>query len=158
MALEELMLAGANWVSSVALAIYGIWNRNGSWTNFKEQDKYEGSIRRRIKEKAPNFGRFYDKISPTIEHFIWGYSLTAFGAGIDYLINIPIDSEGFIGTGIFGGIAFLEDLYTEIDQARERRKIWPMQFLGTCTGIATSLALNHWDKISLYLSTIEKAL
>ena len=38
-----------------------------------------GNFRGKIKNKFPKISKAYEKISPTIEHFCYGYAITALG-------------------------------------------------------------------------------
>ena len=143
--MEEISII-ANSGSAILSGAYALQNRFGN-------------IKKSIKEKYPKIGKIYEKISPTIEHFCYGFSATALGYALkgicqenefikefmtlNNLSNSPVENYGLIAAG--GATAL--DFGWELEQNIERKKFQPAQFLGTCAGVLTGIAVNNLEHI-----------
>ncbi len=113
-----------------------------------------GNTRNLVKKKFPKIGKVYEKISPTIEHFCWGYTAAALGYFVqenetlkEFMINYNenVQPENF-GLVAAGGVTAV-DFGWELEQNIERKKFQPAQFLGTCAGALTGIAINNLEGI-----------
>jgi hypothetical protein len=106
-------------------------------------------LRKKIKKEYGDLGKLYDRVSPTLEHFAYGYTFASIGFGLgNYADTLTSESlpffnnfSNFVGA-LFGGATIWTDFKHETNQAVERKKIYPAQFLGTCAGVATSVITN----------------
>ena len=143
--MEEISII-ANSGSAILSVAYALYNRFGN-------------IKKSIKEKYPKIGKIYDEISPTIEHFSYGFGVTALGyalkgicqeseflkefMSLNNLSNSPVENYGLIA----GGFATTLDFCWELGQNIERKKFQSAQFLGTCAGVLTGIAVNNLEHI-----------
>ncbi len=130
-------------ITNLALAgistAYAVTNRGTLKSELKP------GIRTYLKSRFPKFGKIYDKISPTIEHFVYGFAMTSFAYGILTTKTYPQFSN-FAGS-IYGASIIGIDYLHEKSQAKERGKFQPAQFLGTCAGVLTGIAVNNLEGI-----------
>ena len=125
-----------NLISSYAVCHYSIINRFWSISDFlKAEINPTKSLRLKFKKVFPKIWGFYNEISPTLEHFAFGYSLTAYGYW--WAANAPWYWE--ICAIATLSIWFLWELF----QAIFRGKIWPMQFIWDLAWVALSVQLNN---------------
>jgi len=143
--MEELSII-ANSGSAILSTAYAFQNRFGN-------------IKKSIKEKYPKIGKIYDEISPILEHFLYGFGATTLGyalkgicqenefikefMALNNLQHSPVENYGLIA----GGFAATLDFGWELEQNIERKKFQPAQFLGTCAGVLTGIAINNLEKI-----------
>lgn len=130
--LQSVNLLGAGLTSAYALA-----NR-------------ECKIKSLIGKTIPKISKAYNKISPFLEHAIWGYAVTSLGyyaQGNDTIKEFMLNSYPNSPTELYGligaGTAVATDLGWEASQAVERKKIKPSQFIGTCVGSLAAILLNN---------------
>ena len=128
--------------SSLILGIYAWKNRYGNISGY-------------MGKRFPKIKETYIKWSPTIEHFIFGYALTSGGYAMDEAFSIVKNTNSANNNAyaeFLGGVAISSDLVWEGYQAKERKKILPEQFLGTCAGISTAVIVNNLENISKIFS------
>jgi hypothetical protein len=121
---------------------------------FAERYRY-GGIREKVRAKFPRLAKCYEKLSPNIEHFIFGYAMTSLGyaAGdfLNFLHYTNPKAVKYANKNIFGGLfgvgIGLYDLIWEYNQNRERKEFAPSQFLSTVAGIATAAIINNSDLV-----------
>lgn len=120
-------------------------------------------MRSKAKTALPKLGAWYNRISPVIEHAIFGYAAIALTYGaVDVISTMDADiseSKTFyknIYAAAIGASVLLVDLAWEVAQGVKRKKLEPGQFLGTVTGVATSVCMNNPYLVSTAIDYFSK--
>ena len=147
-----MVYMGLNIASSSAMGLYAWENRYGGIL-------LDTPLRGRVRENLPSINQFYQRISPTIEHFAMGYAITSYGYGFKNFFDFN-PGNGSVNPStpvkIFASTVIGFDLLWEGYQSLVRKRILPEQFIGTCAGVLTSVALNNLDQIVLFTNAIKE--